>query len=364
MKSSVDKGGSTVDRSLAQHHKNVAQPGPFRFCHANRFPGAGWNATTAPGLTEMTVLRTKGSRTMTQNIRSVVIPAAGRGTRLLPATKTTPKELLNIYDRPALQFAIDEAIELGVQRIVLVIHPDKLGIRHYLAPDRAYVQQLHASGKALLGAALSDIEVPERVEVVFAEQAEPLGLGHAVLCAEGLALPGAFGVILPDDLILGTPCLSEMAEQYTTGHMIAAMEVQPQETASYGIFNVKHLSIGRTIPVSGMVEKPAPGQAPSRLAAVGRYILDPGIFTTLKTVPRGAGGEIQLTDAIARDASELSLFAFRFSGTRYDCGCHDGLLDAGMARQRMVRNATAASENSSAAMGEGSAFASLTTARP
>lgn len=293
----------------------------------------------------------QGFETMTQTIASVIIPAAGRGTRLLPATKTTPKELLNIYDRPALQFSIDEAIDLGVQRIILVIHPDKLGIRHYLTPDRAFVQDLRAAGKARLGAALTRIEVPDHIEVIFVEQPEPLGLGHAVLCAEGLTLPGPFGVILPDDLIFGTPCLSEMAEHYTSGHMIAAMEVEPQETSSYGIFNVTRAAFGRSVLVSGMVEKPSPENAPSRLAAVGRYLLDPRIFATLHDLPHGAGGEIQLTDAIARDSERVPLHAFRFSGTRFDCGCHDGLLEAGLSRQREVKQASAANGVSAVRLG-------------
>lgn len=275
---------------------------------------------------------------MTQRITSVVIPAAGRGTRLLPATKVTPKELLQVYDRPALQFAIDEAIDLGAERIVVVTHSDKWAIRDYLTPDPDYVRDLRASGKPLLGAALSDIEVPSRIDVVFVDQQQPLGLGHAILCAEGLTLPGPFGVILPDDLILGRPCLSEMAEFYTEGHMIAAMEVQPEETGCYGIFCLARPSIGRCVPVSGMVEKPEAGQAPSRLAAVGRYILDPTIFSTLRDIKHGAGGEIQLTDAIASDADTVALTAFRFSGTRYDCGTHDGLLDAARARQRDVKS--------------------------
>lgn len=276
-------------------------------------------------------------------LRSVVIPAAGRGTRLLPATKTTPKELLNVYDRPALQFAIDEAVDLGVERIVVVIHPDKRAIRDYLTPDPAYVTLLQAGGKAALGALLAEIELPAGIEIVFADQSQPLGLGHAISCAEPSVLPGPFGVILPDDLILGTPCLSEMAAQYGDGHMIAAMEVSLAETKSYGIFAVSGLSIGRSIPVSGMVEKPAQGLAPSRLAAVGRYILAPSIFAQLRRVPRGAGGEIQLTDAIARDAKETTLTAFRFSGTRYDCGSHDGLMEAALARQDIVKRSKAAS---------------------
>jgi UTP--glucose-1-phosphate uridylyltransferase len=278
---------------------------------------------------------------MATSIRSVIIPAAGQGTRLLPATKTTPKELLNVYDRPALQFSIDEAIDLGVERIVVVTHPAKGALRDYLSPDPAYVKDLRASGKVRLGDALSEVEVPDRIEVVFVEQPRPLGLGHAILCAEGLTLPGPFGVILPDDLILGTPCLSEMAEHYIQGHMIAAMEVHRDETSSYGIFRIAGRSIGQSVQVSGIVEKPAPGLAPSRLAAVGRYILDPCVFATLQRLGRGAGGEIQLTDAIARDAARVTLSAFRFSGTRFDCGNHDGLLDAAVARQSMVKDRAA-----------------------
>lgn len=274
---------------------------------------------------------------MTKKIRSIVIPAAGLGSRLLPVTKVTPKELLNVYDRPALQFAIDEAISLGVERIVVVTHPDKGKIRQYLATHRAHVQQLNDAGKLVLGAAMADIEVPDNIEIVFVEQYQPLGLGHAVLCAAEKVLPGPFGVILPDDLILGEPCLPEMAEQYNKGHMIAAMEVGGEETGSYGIFRLAGPSIGRCVQVLGMVEKPSPSEAPSRLAAVGRYILDPAIFSTLHTVEHGAGGEIQLTDAIESDAETTTITAFRFSGTRYDCGTHDGLLAAALARQRAVK---------------------------
>lgn len=287
---------------------------------------------------------------MAQNITSVVIPAAGRGTRLLPATKTTPKELLQVYDRPALQFAIDEAIDLGVKRIVVVTHPDKPAIRGYLAPDPAYVEELRAGGKDQLCSALSDIEVPTRIEIVFVEQHRPMGLGHAILCAEGLTLAGPFGVILPDDLIMGSPCLSEMAEHYTKGHMIAAMEVRPEETVNYGIFSTSGVTTGRCVSISGMVEKPAPGLAPSTLAAVGRYILDPCIFTMLHHVGRGEGGEIQLTDAIARDADRTTLTAFRFSGTRYDCGSRDGLLEAAIERQSVVKNDAANQEISAVSL--------------
>lgn len=191
------------------------------------------------------------------------------------------------------------------------------------------------AGKADLGAALAEVDIPERIEVLYTEQPQPLGLGDAVLCARGLTLPGPFGVILPDDLILDAACLSDMAAHYTGGHMIAAMEVRAEETGSYGIFSLAQPSIGRCVAVTGMVEKPRAGLAPSRLAAVGRYILDPGIFSALAQVQHGAGGEIQLTDAIVGSAQRMT--AFRFTGTRFDCGSHDGLIAAGLARQAQVK---------------------------
>lgn len=274
---------------------------------------------------------------MTLHIASVVIPAAGRGTRLLPATKATPKEMLCIYDRPALQFALDEAIGLGAKRVVIITHPSKGTIRDYLTPDPDQVRDLRSRGKPQLAAALSDIDMPDDVEIVFVDQHAPLGLGHAILCAEGLTLPGPFGVILPDDVIFGRPCLSEMAEHYSEGHMIAAMEVRRDETQSYGIFRFSMAPIERCIPVTGIVEKPSPDKAPSRLAAVGRYILDPRIFAALHHIGQGVGEEIQLTDAIARDAAIMALSAFQFSGARFDCGTHDGLVEATLARQGEIR---------------------------
>jgi UTP--glucose-1-phosphate uridylyltransferase len=282
---------------------------------------------------------------MRHRIATVVIPAAGRGTRLLPATKAIPKELLNVYDRPALQFAIDEAMYLGVSRIVIVTHPSKQSIRNYFSPASDIIDALRDSGKSQIAEALAKISIPDHVEIVFVEQSEQLGLGHAILCAARHVLPGTFGVILPDDLILGTSCLSEMAQVYTQGHMIAAMEVPGNKTSSYGIFRLAAPSIGQNAAVLGMVEKPAPGHAPSRLAAVGRYILDQGIFTALHRTAPGAGDEIQLTDALEREASRVPLSAFRFSGTRFDCGSHDGLLDAAIARREIVQGREANAED-------------------
>jgi UTP--glucose-1-phosphate uridylyltransferase len=279
---------------------------------------------------------------MSLRIKTVVIPAAGQGTRLLPATKSVPKELMPVYDRPVLQFALDEAVAAGAERIVIVIHPSKDVIRDYTRPADAMIDALRAKGKTGLAAALQDLALPSDVELVFAVQAQPLGLGHAVACCQGHVLPGPVGVILPDDVILGQPCLPEMQSEYDGGHMIAAMEVHPDETSSYGIFRLAGPSRGHSTPASGMVEKPSMGSAPSRLAAVGRYILDASVFRALASTPRGAGGEIQLTDAIAADAERLPLTAFRFSGRRFDCGTHDGLLDAALARQAEVRLASKA----------------------
>lgn len=267
------------------------------------------------------------------HLRSIIIPAAGLGTRLLPATKVVPKELLNVYDRPVLQFAIDEAVDAGAERIIVVIHPDKLAIRDYLRPDDAYVKRLSACGKAKLSSALAAVQVPEMVDVVFAFQNRPLGLGHAISCCSPLILPGPVGVILPDDVIMGKHCMKEMAQAYANGHMVAAMTVAAQDAPRYGMFRLLGSPLGRSVAVSSMVEKPKAGTEPSLLAAVGRYILDPVIFATLLGIPQGAGGEIQLTDAIAADAARIPLIAYRFQGQRFDCGSHDGLVDAALARQ-------------------------------
>jgi UTP--glucose-1-phosphate uridylyltransferase len=273
------------------------------------------------------------------HLRSIIIPAAGLGTRLLPATKAVPKELLVVYDRPVLQFAMDEAIAAGAERIIVVIHPEKQAICKYLKPDLNSIDRLRACGKAVASAALAAVQVPGTVEVVFALQDNPLGLGHAISQCSALVLPGPVGVILPDDVIMGAFCLSQMAQAYAGGHMIAAMTVSAQDTPRYGIFHLQGPESGlRSVAVSRMVEKPIAGTAPSLLAAVGRYILDPTIFATLRGIAQGAGGEIQLTDAIDADAPRLALTAFRFSGERFDCGSHDGLIAAALARQRRVKN--------------------------
>ncbi|MEM7709300.1 MAG: UTP--glucose-1-phosphate uridylyltransferase [Pseudomonadota bacterium] len=265
---------------------------------------------------------------------TVIFPVAGMGTRMLPATKVTPKELLPVYDTPLLQFALDEALAAGARRLVFVSHPDKSSIEDYVRPAPVLEKSLAAKGKNALLDAVRATVLPDDVEVVFTMQPEPLGLGHAVLCAADHVLPGPVGVILPDDLILGRPCLQEMSEAFVPGDMsalIAAQKVRPEQVSSYGVFDCDENTTGSALPAEGFVEKPSVGEAPSTLAAVGRYILDQGIFVTLRDTTPGAGGEIQLTDAIA---SLGGIHAFRFSGERHDCGDKDGIVKATLAVQR------------------------------
>lgn len=274
---------------------------------------------------------------------TVVFPVAGRGTRLLPLTKSVPKELLPVYDKPILQFAVEEAIEAGAKRLVFITHASKGAIGAYLQPDPALMDVLNDDGKTELARALDNITLGQDVEIVFVEQNEPLGLGHAVLMAAGHVRGDAFGVILPDDVILGRPCLPEMADAYNGGHMIAAMDVSEQDVKKYGIFRPVTDGVGgKIVKASELVEKPSPAEAPSQLAAVGRYILDTRIFDALRALTPGAGGEYQLTDAIAADAAELMLSGYRFSGSRHDCGSHDGLLSAANARAKELTFALAA----------------------
>lgn len=260
-------------------------------------------------------------------IRTVIIPAAGKGTRLLPATRVTAKELLPVYDRVVLDFAIDEAIGMGAERIVVVISTEKVAIQAYLSGQVT----------ALPGTPANELARKAGPEMIFVFQDQPRGLGHAVLCCSEVTLPGPFAVLLPDDIILGPNCLVEMATQYTGGHMVAAMMVRPDEASQYGIFRLGGLPKDNCFPVAGMVEKPASGDAPSSIAAVGRYILDPVIFDSLARTSPGKGGELQLTDAIALSVAATLVVAFKFSGARHDCGNHDGLLGASVARKAIAR---------------------------
>ncbi len=271
----------------------------------------------------------------TARVRTAIFPVAGLGTRFLPATKATPKELLPVLDTPLIQFAIDEARNAGIERMIFVSHPSKDAIERYVRADEELEATLRERGKARLADMLHENALNEsETQIRFVMQDEPLGLGHAVLCAKDHVLPGPVAIILPDDLILGElGCLSEMIEAYDptkAGHMVATMQVGDDEVSAYGVLDATGRD-GALILAKGMVEKPAPEDAPSRQAVVGRYVLSAQIFEDLDGLPPGAGGEIQLTDAIAKAVDGDGLCGFRFSGTRYDCGSKAGMLAAMMA---------------------------------
>ena len=268
---------------------------------------------------------------MTAPVRTAIFPVAGLGTRFLPATKATPKELLPVLDTPLIQYAIDEARAAGITRMIFVSHPSKGAIQRHVMDDARLRRDLEARGKAELAAELADAAFSlDDDDVVFVMQPAPLGLGHAVLCAREHVLPGPVAVLLPDDLILGPGCIGEMVAAHgrgLAGHLVATMQVPQADVSKYGVLKVTGED-GRFVRASGMVEKPQLADAPSRDAVVGRYVLDGSIFDALETQTPGAGGEIQLTDAIARGAATVGLGGWRFSGTRFDCGSKAGMLRA------------------------------------
>ncbi|GAB3750975.1 UTP--glucose-1-phosphate uridylyltransferase GalU [Lysobacter olei] len=264
-------------------------------------------------------------------IRKAVFPVAGLGTRFLPATKTVPKEMMPIVDKPLIQYAVDEAIEAGCDTLVFVTNRYKHAVADYF--DKAYEleQKLEKAGKESQLALVRNI-LPPHVRAVFVTQAEALGLGHAVLCAKPVVGNEPFAVMLPDDLIWnrkGDGALKQMADlAEREGASVVAVEDVPRAmTGSYGIVDAPAFD-GRSGRIRSMVEKPAPEDAPSTLAVVGRYVLDGRIFDLLERTPPGKGGEIQLTDAIQKLLAERPVHAFRFQGTRFDCGSHLGLIEA------------------------------------
>jgi len=263
-------------------------------------------------------------------LRKAVFPVAGLGTRFLPATKTVPKEMLPVIDRPLIQYAVDEAIEAGCNTLVFVTNRYKHAVADYF--DKAYEleQKLERSGKTEQLELVRSI-LPEGVRAVFVTQAEALGLGHAVLCAKPVIGDEPFAVLLPDDLIWnrGPGALKQMADvaERTGASVLATQNVAREKTGSYGIVATEDFS-GRQGRITGIVEKPEPDVAPSTLAVVGRYVLSPRIFDLLEATKPGAGGEIQLTDAISALLAEQPVLAYRFQGTRFDCGTHIGLVEA------------------------------------
>jgi UTP--glucose-1-phosphate uridylyltransferase len=267
---------------------------------------------------------------MSQRIRKAVFPVAGLGTRFLPATKTVPKEMLPIIDKPLIQYAVDEAVEAGCDTLIFVTNRYKHAVADYF--DKAYEleQKLERAGKTEQLELVRNV-LPSHVRAVFVTQAEALGLGHAVLCAKPIIGDEPFAVLLPDDLIWnrGPGALAQMADaaQASGASQIAVQDVPREQTGSYGIVATETFS-GREGRISAIVEKPSPEVAPSNLAVVGRYVLSPRIFELLESTKAGAGGEIQLTDAIAALLVEHPVHAYRFRGTRFDCGTHIGLIEA------------------------------------
>ncbi len=270
------------------------------------------------------------SATLGQTIRAAVFPVAGRGTRFLPASKASPKEMLPIVDKPLIQYAVEEAIEAGATKLVFVTGTSKRAIEDHFDTDPELEQALTDAGKHEQLKSIQDI-VPEGVSCIYIRQGEPLGLGHAVLCARPAVGDEPFFVHLADDLIAANPgCLSQMADEHADhGGSIVAVETIPREnTSSYGIVAVDENDRDR---ITHIIEKPAPEDAPSNSGVVGRYLLMPQIFDKLEKVGRGAGGEIQLTDGIADLLKESPVYAYSFDGIRYDCGSKLGYLQATVA---------------------------------
>jgi UTP--glucose-1-phosphate uridylyltransferase len=267
-----------------------------------------------------------------KHITKAVFPVAGMGSRFLPATKASPKEMMPVVDKPLIQYAVEEAVAAGITDMVFITGRNKRAIEDHF--DKAYEleAELAARGKDELLRMVQEV-IPKSVNCIFIRQTEALGLGHAVLCALPVVHDQPFAVILADDLIDGeTPIMKQMVDVYERHHcsILGVQDVPREQTRQYGIVSATNLEPG-VEKVNGIVEKPKPEVAPSTLAVVGRYILTPRIFHHLAQVQAGAGGEIQLTDGIAALMREEQLLAYRFNGTRYDCGSKLGYLQAQVA---------------------------------
>ena len=278
-------------------------------------------------------LRYGRSNIMTTSVKTAVLPIAGVGTRFLPATKSVPKEMLPIVDRPLVQYAVDEAIAAGITDFVFVVGDHNREIlESYFGAVPALEKILEDRGKT------EELEAVHGTyksitSINFVKQDKPLGLGHAVWCAREFISDNPFAVMLPDDLVKGTPgCLSEMVEVFNKfgGNVVAVEDVLREHTNKYGILDVLD-DDGQIATAKGLVEKPNPDDAPSTLSVIGRYILSPDVLKHLELGQKGAGGEIQLTDAIAATIGKVDFRGFRFSGKRFDCGSKAGFVAANVA---------------------------------
>ncbi len=268
-----------------------------------------------------------------KKITKAVFPVAGMGTRFLPATKSIPKEIMTLVDRPLIQYAIDEARAAGIKEFIFVTSRGKSALEDYFDVAPELEATLRKAGKKQLLEVLKATNMDSGA-IAYVRQNRAMGLGHAVWCARRLIGNEPFAVLLPDDVIAAEkPCLQQMVEAYaeTGGNMVATMEVSPEKTSAYGILDVAD-DMGAIVRAKGMVEKPKAEDAPSNLAVIGRYILSPKVLSNLNQKKQGAGGEIQLTDAIAQEiGGDESVYGYRFRGQRYDCGSKAGFLQATVA---------------------------------
>jgi len=280
---------------------------------------------------------------MAKKVTKAIFPVAGLGTRFLPATKSVPKEIMTLVDRPLVQYAIDEARAAGIKEFIFVTSRGKGALEDYFDHSPVLEQELRSKGKTELMEILKSTNMDSGA-IAYIRQHKALGLGHAVWCARRLIGNEPFAVMLPDDVIAADkPCLQQMIEAYneTGGNMVAAMEVNPEKSSSYGMLDIDEgQTDGELVKVKGMVEKPKAEDAPSNLAVIGRYILSPNVLKNLNQLKSGSGGEIQLTDAIAAELTQGNdVYGYRFKGQRFDCGSKSGFLQAtvsfGLSREEL-----------------------------
>ncbi|MGE4312765.1 MAG: UTP--glucose-1-phosphate uridylyltransferase GalU [Pseudobdellovibrionaceae bacterium] len=265
-------------------------------------------------------------------VRKAVFPVAGLGTRFLPATKVMPKEMLPLVDRPLIQHAFEEAREAGIEEFIFVTGRQKEMLEEHFDYQPELERTLEARGKTDMIEKVRSSEMGES-QLFLTRQARPLGLGHAIWCARKLVSDEPFAIMLPDDVVLSkTPCLKQMVNAYneTGGNLVAVMDVPREHTNKYGILDIEKEE-GQMVAIKGLVEKPRPEDAPSTLSIIGRYILQPEVFTHLSKFETGAGGEIQLTDAMAKLIGAQPFHGFRYEGQRYDCGSRVGFIEANIA---------------------------------
>jgi UTP--glucose-1-phosphate uridylyltransferase len=264
-----------------------------------------------------------------KRVQKAVFPVAGLGTRFLPATKASPKEMLAVVDKPLIQYAVEEAYAAGIREMIFVTGRNKRAIEDHFDTAYELEAELTAAGKDELMALVHSIK-PDDMDCVYVRQPRALGLGHAVLCAERLVRGEPFAVLLADDLMIGEPPIMQQMTELFAEHqcsILAVQEVPRSQTNRYGIVKGKPVS-SDLVNIDGLIEKPHPSVAPSNLAVAGRYVLTPAVFDLIRKQPRGAGGEIQLTDGIAALLASEQVLAYRYHGKRYDCGSKLGLMQA------------------------------------